>query len=357
MLSRPSSSPEKQETNQNQNENTPLQVAFEYSDGMGTVLVKKIQAEPETPDGLLRWIATGKTILNNKGKPVKQYEPYFSLSGHRFEEPTEVGVTPILYYDAVGRQIRTEMPDGTYNRVAFSPWFMAAWDANDTVLEAGNSWYERYINGTTEEQRAAQLAAIHANTPAVTYLDSLGREVVAIAHNKWQRDGIDINEKYVTFTKLDIEGKPLWIQDARGNRVMEYINRPSAETDFVPCYDIAGNLLFQQSMDGGDRWMLMDATGQPFYAWDYNQQVMPDGSVTPEPESRYFHTFYDALRRPKEQHLHINGGSLLVIEKFVYGDEPGLFADRPEYEISEAQEYNRHLRKFANALYRYFLNL
>ena len=40
-----------------------------------------------SPDGPLRWIANGKTIVNNKGKPVLQYEPYFSESGHRFEEP------------------------------------------------------------------------------------------------------------------------------------------------------------------------------------------------------------------------------------------------------------------------------
>jgi hypothetical protein len=57
---------------------SPLQVAFEYSDGGGNVLVKKVQAEPETRGGPLRWVASGKTILNNKGKPVKQYEPYFS---------------------------------------------------------------------------------------------------------------------------------------------------------------------------------------------------------------------------------------------------------------------------------------
>ena len=57
---------------------SPVQSAFEYSDGTGNVLVKKVQAEPEQPGGPLRWVASGKTILNNKGKPVKQYEPYFS---------------------------------------------------------------------------------------------------------------------------------------------------------------------------------------------------------------------------------------------------------------------------------------
>lgn len=324
---------------QHQNPASPLQVGFEYSDGMGTVLVKKVQAEPENEGDPLRWIATGKTILNNKGKPVKQYEPYFSPNGHRFEEPMEVGVTPILYYDAAGRQIRTEMPDGTYSRVEFSPWFMATYDANDT-LDADNAWYARYSRGTPAEERAARLAAIHANTPAVTHLDSLGREVVAIAHNRFQRNGTITNEKYRTYTKLDIEGKPLWIQDARNNRVMEYITPPGADVDYVPCYDIAGNLLFQHSMDGGDRWMLMDATGQPFYAWDVNERVQPDGTLPERPEQRRFYTVYDRLRRPTRQLLQTNNVTSQLVEWFVYGDEPGLFPEPSVGEIPVVQERN-----------------
>ena len=116
-------------------EQSPLQTAFEYSDGMGSVVVKKVQAEPEKPGQPMRWVANGKTILNNKGKPVKQYEPYFSAPevGHRFEEPREEGVTPVMYYDAVGRTVRTEMPDGSYSRVEFSPWHVRTFDQNDTV--------------------------------------------------------------------------------------------------------------------------------------------------------------------------------------------------------------------------------
>lgn len=323
---------------QHQNSGSPLQVGFEYSDGMGSVLVQKVQAEPEREGESLRWIANGKTILNNKGNPVKQYEPYFSPGGHRFEEPIEVGVTAVLYYDAAGRQVRAEMPDGTYSRVAFSPWFMAAWDASDTVGEPNNAWYRRYNRGSDAERRAARLALLHADTPAVTHLDSLGREVVAVAHNKWERGETVTEEKYVTYTKLDIESKPLWIRDARGNRVMEYITQPGAMTEFVPCYDIAGNLLFQHSMDAGNRWMLMDSTGQPFYAWDENERVIEDGSLVPE--QRRFHTLYDALRRPVEQQLRVDDGSPQVVERFIYGDEPGLFSDRPIDEIPEAQERN-----------------
>ncbi len=312
-------------------ENSPLQAAFEYSDGMGTVLVTKAQAEPEHSGGPLRWIANGKTILNNKGKPVKQYEPYFSEAGHRFEEPREVGVTPIMYYDAAGRLVRTELPDGTFNRVEFAPWHVTSFDPNDTVLEPGNAWYARYVSGTPEERRAAHLAELHANTPAMTHLDSLGREVIAIAHNRVPEDSPELHnvplldrpwrdERYLTFTKLDAEGKPLWIRDARGNRVMEYINRPGADTDYAPCYDIAGNLLFQHSMDAGDRWMLMDAAGKPMVAWDFNQRQTDGGPVD---EHRYLVTEYDALHRPVNQWLRINGERpLKLVEHFVYSEPP-----------------------------------
>ena len=59
----------------------PIQVAFEYSDGAGQTFVKKVQAEPDpaVANGPVRWIANGKTVVNNKGKPVLQYEPYFSV--------------------------------------------------------------------------------------------------------------------------------------------------------------------------------------------------------------------------------------------------------------------------------------
>ena len=306
---------------------SPLQAAFAYADGSGSVLVSKSQAEPERQGEPLRWIASGKTVLNNKGKPVLQYEPYFSPSGHRFEEPLAVGVTAILYYDAVGRQVRTELPDGTVQRVAFTPWWQESWDGSDTVMEPGNRWLARRTDpadpefprfDTPEHRQAARQAAVHANTPAVTHLDSLGREVVAISHNRWQRDGELLEEKAVTYSKLDAEGKPLWIEDARGNRVMDYTTPPGAERAFTPCYDIAGNLLFQHSMDGGDRWLVADATGQPFYAWDRNERVGDDGVLALE--ERLLHTTYDPLRRPLEQRLRLNGGEALVVERLIYGE-------------------------------------
>ena len=60
-----------------------FQHAFGYSDGFGRVIQQKIQAEPGPlvtggPDVTPRWTGSGWTIFNNKGQPVKQYEPFFS---------------------------------------------------------------------------------------------------------------------------------------------------------------------------------------------------------------------------------------------------------------------------------------
>jgi hypothetical protein len=103
-------------------------------------------------------------VIDNKGNPVKQYEPFFTTT-HEYEDETELvewGVTPILRYDPLGRLVRTELPDGTHCRVEFTPWQSASFDGNDTVLETGNAWYAaRLANAvptpSAQEQRAASL--------------------------------------------------------------------------------------------------------------------------------------------------------------------------------------------------------
>jgi RHS repeat-associated protein len=322
-------------------EDSALQAAFEYADGLGGVVVRKVQDEPELPGGPLRWVASGKVIFNNKGKPVRRYEPYFSPSGHRFEEPGEVGVTSVLYYDAAGRVVRGEMPDGTVSRAEFSPWFTRSFDANDCVLDS--PWYADRnppdpalplprdpATGqilVTEDQRAAWLAAQHANTPMLAVLDTLGREVVVTAHNRVKDAGGSNtfggerwrDDYLVAFTKLEAQGKPLWIRDARANRVMQYITPPVPDNQadgpvsgYAPCYDIAGNLLFQHGMDGGNRWVLRNAAALPMLAWDSRGQR--------------FRTEYDELLRPIASFVTGaeagNPGGEIQFEQRVYGDTP-----------------------------------
>jgi len=110
-----------------------------------TITINDINTTPR-----LRWIGNGRTVLNNKGNPVKQYEPYFSVT-HQYEdykELVEAGVTQVMYYDALGRLIKTEMPDGSYTKTEFDSWKQTIYDQNDTVIlydqndtEIESQWY------------------------------------------------------------------------------------------------------------------------------------------------------------------------------------------------------------------------
>jgi len=316
-----------------QNTDSPVQIGFEYTGGLGEVLMQKMQAETglakqviigendeitieeidtaATSPAQIRWIGNGRSIKNNKGNVVKQYEPYFSVT-HRFEDVKELvesGVTQLMYYDAAGRLIKTEMPDGTFTKVVFDSWKQAEYDANDNVLES--EWYLKrtdqartdYI-AATSEHAAAEEAAKHANTPNVQHLDTLGRPILSVEHNKHRES--DTDEFYHTKVELDSEGNLRAVKDARGNTVMQYK------------YDMLGNMVYENSMDAGERWMLTNIASNPHYVWDKNERVLEDGSMVQE--DRVFRTVYDALQRPIKNQLKVNEGGWKLIERIVYGE-------------------------------------
>jgi RHS repeat-associated protein len=294
------------------------QNSYSYSDGSGHVVLTKIQAEPglapqrnaqgqlvydvsgnvlqadTTPN--LRWVGNGRTIYNNKGKAVKQYEPYFdSIPEYNTEnELVQLGVTNIHYYDALGRLMRTKHPNGTFSRIGFDAWMQETYDENDTVLDS--SWYQARINGALgeAEQEAAQKAAIHANTPSIAYLDALGRPYLALAENATQRSSETLlSESFYTRMELDIQGNVQSISDARGNIAMSWE------------YSMTSDICYQHSMDAGDRWMLSDVTGKPLRLWDSRQQI--------------FTYVYDGLHRPLNLIVNTGAGDT-IFEQFQYGE-------------------------------------
>ena len=305
------------------NNDSPVQIGFEYSNGLGEVVMQKVQAEPGkakavivNDDGTiaideidtsasnpkqLRWIGNGRTIKNNKGNAVKQYEPYFAVT-HRYEnlkELVETGVTPVMNYDAAGRLVKTEMPNGTFSKVEFDSWKQVVHDLNDTVLES--DWYRKRTDATlpdfivdSKEQQAAAKAAKHAHTPNVLYFDTLGRPVLSIEHNK---STAEADEFYRTKTKLDSEGNLRKVTDARENTVMEYK------------YDMLGNRVYQNSMDAGQRWLLANILGNPLRTWDERDHE--------------FQYFYDIAHRPI--HSKVLGGDGVtpldnIFNKTIYGE-------------------------------------
>lgn len=311
--------------NDSRNNDSPVQIIFEYSNGLEQVVMKKVQAEPgkakkaivDSDDIItveefdtaphLRWIGTGRTVLNNKGNVAKQYEPYFSVTPkyEDLKELVETGVTPIFYYDAIGRLIRTDFPDETFSKTEFDSWKQSIYDQNDTILES--SWYHSRINNLIDdkllenskdpgrEKLAAEKAAKYANTPNVQHFDIMGRTILSIDYNK--NPDTNADEFYYTKVNLDTEGNLRSVTDARNNKVMQYK------------YDMLGNKVYQNSMDAGRRWLLTNVLGNPLRTWDERNHE--------------FQYFYDELHRPERSKvLGGDGNTPLdhIFDRIVYGE-------------------------------------
>ncbi|MBK8252196.1 MAG: VCBS repeat-containing protein [Polyangiaceae bacterium] len=236
--------------------NTRWQTSYAFLDGAGGAALAKANAEPSSPGGPARWVATGRTIVNNKGNPIKQYEPYFSNDWDWEEEEAlaTVGVTALVTYDSMGRSLRVDLPDGTYARSIFSPWRVEQWDPNDTVNEAGNVWRLARETGATptpapEDIDAKNKALAHANTPSVVHLDSLGRAFLAIANN-------GASGNISTKTVFDIEGQVKSVVDGLGRTCATYD------------VSVDGQPLHETSIDSGEKWSLSNAMGVPLRGWD-----------------------------------------------------------------------------------------
>ncbi|MBI3798460.1 MAG: toxin [Deltaproteobacteria bacterium] len=324
------------------NQQTKIQHSFAYSDGFGREIQKKMQAEPgpvpqrDANDEIIvgadgqpvmtandvspRWVGSGWTVFNNKGKPVRQYEPFFTDT-HRFEFDVRIGVSPVLFYDPVERVVATCHSNHTWGKVVFDPWRQETWDVNDTVLVADPktdadvgdffsrlpnadylpTWYAQRQGGAlgAAEQAAAGKAVVHAATPTVVHADSLGRTFLTVAHNKFKYSDtppadLPSEEFQRTRSILDSEGNQREVIDAKDRIVMRYD------------YDMLSNRIHQASMEAGERWMLNDVAGKPLYTWDS--------------QDHQFRTAYDPLRRPTDSFLREGAGAELLVGRSVYGE-------------------------------------
>ncbi len=312
---------------------TRVQHSFTYCDGFGREIQKKLQTEPGPvvegePDVAQRWVGSGWIILNNKGKPVREFEPFFSDT-HLFEFARTVGVSPILCYDPAERVVARIYPNHTWEKVVFDPWQQQSWDVNDTVLQTDPandpdvgdffqrlaaeeylpSWHAQRIDGQfgdtqaqrEAEQDAAEKAAVHSGTPEAVWFDSIGRTFLTIANNRFERQGEVINEQHATRVVLDIEGLQRELIDARARVVMRYD------------YDLPGNQIHSTSMEAGELRTLLDVMGNPIRKWDGSGHA--------------FRTEYDELRRVTNSF--VTGADAedpnheILFQRTTYGEQQG----------------------------------
>jgi RHS repeat-associated protein len=263
-------------------------IRYTYSDGMGRVIMHKAQAETDVATPTIpRWMGSGRTIYNNKGKEVMQFEPYFSPT-HACDTAAQAagaGVSSKQYYDALNRVRKIVMPDTTFTKTEWTAWEQHVWDSNDTVLDT--AWYINRKDGNMglEEKDAALKAAQHANTPTIMHTDSLARVFYTIQDENGPVIGLI--ESYVN---LDALGNRSSIVDGLGRTPLTYR------------YNMLKHTCWQKSIDSGYGTTLIDVAGQALYAWDA--------------DNRRFRIEYDSLRRITKKYCDAK-----LLEKMVYGDD------------------------------------
>ena len=295
-------------------------ITVTHSDGFGRVIQSKVQAEPgpldvDDPNGAVqdpRWVSSGWTISNNKGHPVRRYEPFFCAT-HRFEFGVTVGVSPVLFYDPADRVVATLHPNHSYDKVQFDAWQRTTYDVNDTCASrnhqtgdprtdpdiaghvagyfaaqpaAWQTWHAQRIGGQrgVDEQRAAARAGAHADTPTTAHVDPLGRTFLTVVRNRVDCPGHDLHgseEALASRVELDIEGNERAVRDP-----VEQAGDPLGRVVMRYAHDMLGTRIRLESMEAGTRWMLNDAGGRPIRTWDSRGHDRT--------------TRYDPLRRPTE---------------------------------------------------------
>ncbi|QPF72251.1 toxin [Roseateles sp. DAIF2] len=319
-----------------------VQVGFAYWDAFGQEIQRKVRAEagkvpardgtgailigadgqPQMTAGAVspRWVGSGWTVFNNKGKPVRQFEPFFSDT-HAFEADVRVGVSPVQFYDPLGRLTATLHPDHTWAKLRFDAWHNEAWDVTDTVAIADPStdadvgpffkrlratmylptWFAARQGGAlgAAERAIALKSAVASHTPTVAHGDALGRTFLTIAHNKTRYSdapaGAPPVENFLqSRVGIDIEGRSRVLRDARDRVILE--------NDF----DMTGRRARWSNMEAGARWLLPDAMDQPLQSWNDRRKDL--------------RVEYDALRRATAQFLTENGAPQKQVGRTVYGE-------------------------------------
>jgi RHS repeat-associated protein len=196
-------------------------------------------------------------------------------------QPTDPGQPHVVYrYDALGRVVEEQHPDGSVRRVVHGPMSIEEWDAEDTRTDAG---------------------AIHAGTPTLHILDPEGH-VVRIQENLQGRAIVS------TYT-YDAKGQLQSHTDALGRIVRMssdllghslLVDHP--ERTSVAVVDPAGNTVETRTRDGSKVEYVFDALNRP-------TEVRTGGAST----IRF--AYHDSgAAAPPDAGLHTSGGRCVRVD-------------------------------------------
>lgn len=297
--------------------NPRWQEAFYYADGSGNLILVKRQTEPglaRTWDPVTgtvveahaasRWIGNGRTIVNNKASIIREFEPYFSATPDYEDEAAlvETGISTVYTYDALGRNIRSDNPNGTFSRVEFDTWHFKSYDVNDTVRDS--AWYAQ--RGAPDpnvdpepadpQVRAAWLAARHHGTPHTIHYDSGSRPMQTVS---------DFGAGHTLATTFLTDSRERFAHafDAFAREISQ------------GTVNMIGAPLWSESAEQGEKWILLDVMGNIHRIWVGDDLV--------------FRFAYDPLYRTLANYV-TRAGREILYQFNLYGD---IYPDAPAHNL------------------------
>jgi RHS repeat-associated protein len=213
-----------------------------YVDGLGRTIQERQDAEPDPATGNKRFRVTDWQVFNHKGLVVRAYQPVFADSDAYEEGDTTTAFVEMLY-DPLGRPVRIDYPDDTFETTTFDPWVQVFFDRNDNAghITDSDPRYGGFRNKLKD----------HLGTPKRTYVDALGRMIAEAEDNG--------SELHVTRKVLDLKDQVTEVWDAR--------DLTQATWTFV--YDFMGRSVHTRHTTAlGDRYALADAAGNPIWQRD-----------------------------------------------------------------------------------------
>ncbi len=229
--------------------NPRYKINIEYHDGFSKLLQSKLKVSDErVADDILneqKWLVSGPIQYNNRGEIYKKYLPFYSDKS-RYEEIDNIKENlsnPTIYsYDILNRIIETILPNRLKTKTVYTPWYEQYFDENDLSDDA-----------------------VHKNTPTIKIYDSIGNAFlnIEVLYNT-ENNTVEL---YKTKIEYNLIGKPLSLQDPRFVEMEERLSlNKKVNTLFI--YDKPGRMLYEKSVDSGEKIRLYDIFGNMVHIWN-----------------------------------------------------------------------------------------
>ncbi len=276
---------------------TRYQYHFSYSDGFGREIQHKAQVAPGPvtdggPQVSPRWAGSGWTIFDNKGRPVRKYEPFFSAT-NGFEFAAQTGVSTVLFYDPPGRVVATLHPDNSWEKAVFGPWPGSTGTATTpcSIADPRDRRRRRRTIPAAARHRAVHVLVRAAHRRHVRRdaggpgrpagrgaeggrrcRDARGhpprRARPGLPGRRRQRRRGPISRPHRLRHRGQAAGRLRRAGPAGGRNTATAIRSPAAGSGTWPAPTWPAVPLYQVNADGGARRGLVNVAGQPIRSWD-----------------------------------------------------------------------------------------